>query len=68
MSTERPYHFIHLLHVSKKSLGSLILYNFFHDLKHVYSPCVEGIQLSGDRVLMSTNFLSLQSSVASFKS
>ena len=38
MSTERPYHFTHLLQVSKKSLWSLILYNFFHDLIHVYSP------------------------------
>ena len=28
MSTERPYHFIHLLQVSKKSLWSLILYIF----------------------------------------
>ena len=31
-------HFIHLLQVSKKSLWSLILYNFFHDFIHVYSP------------------------------
>ena len=38
MSTERPYHFTHLLQVSKKSLLSLILYNFFHDFIHVYSP------------------------------
>ena len=38
MSTERPYHFTHLLQVSKKSLWSLILYNFFHDLIYVYSP------------------------------
>ena len=30
--------FGHLLQVSKKSLCSLILYNFFHDLIHVYSP------------------------------
>ena len=29
MSTERPYHFTHLLQVSKKSLRSLILYNVF---------------------------------------
>ena len=34
MSTERPYHFTHLLQVSKKSLWSLILYNFVHDLIH----------------------------------
>ena len=37
MLTERPYHFTHLLQVSKKSLWNLILYNFFHDLIHVYS-------------------------------
>ena len=37
MSTERHYHFTHLLQVSKKSLWSLILYIFFHDLIHVYS-------------------------------
>ena len=31
-------HFGHLLQVSKKSLWSLILYNFFHDFIYVYSP------------------------------
>ena len=30
--------FIHLLQVSKICLWSLILYNFFYDLIHVYSP------------------------------
>ena len=54
MSTERPYHFTHLLQVSKKSLWSLILYNFFHDLIHVYSLGARGIQSRGDKVLMST--------------
>ena len=38
MSTEMSCHFIHLLQVSKKCLWTLILYNFFHDLIHVYSP------------------------------
>ena len=39
MSTETSCHFRHLLQVSKKSLWSLILYNFFfHDFIHVYSP------------------------------
>ena len=38
MSTGTFCHFSHLLQVSKKSLLSLILYNFFHDLIHVYSP------------------------------
>ena len=54
MSTERPYHFTHLLQVSKKSLWSLILYNFFHDLIFVYNPGAGGIQPSGDKVLKST--------------
>ena len=38
MSTETSCRFGHLLHVSKKSLWSLILYNIFHDFIHVYSP------------------------------
>ena len=38
MSTEGLYHFTRLLRVLKKSLRSLILYYFFHDLIHVYSP------------------------------
>ena len=38
MLTERPYHFTHLLQVSKKSLWSLILYIFFHGFIHVYNP------------------------------
>ena len=54
MSTERPYHFTHLLQVSKKSLWSLILYIFFHDLIHAYGPGALGIQPLGDKVLMST--------------
>ena len=32
----------------------MILYIFFHDLIHIYSPCAGGIQLPGDKVLMST--------------
>ena len=38
MSTERPYHFDHLLQVLKKSLWTLILYTFFTVLSRVYSP------------------------------
>ena len=37
ISTETSCHFSHLLQVSKKSLWSLILYNFFHDFIHVYT-------------------------------
>ena len=38
MSVETSCHFGHLLWVLKKCLWSLILYNFFHDFIHVYSP------------------------------
>ena len=38
MSTKRPYHFGHLLQVSKKSLWTLILCTFVHAFIHVYSP------------------------------
>ena len=38
MSTEMSCHFIHLMQVLKKCLLSLILYNLFYDLIHVYSP------------------------------
>ena len=37
MSTGTSCHLGHLLQVSKKSLWSLILYNFFHELIHVYN-------------------------------
>ena len=52
MWPERPYHFTRLLQVSKKSLWSLILYFFFHDLIHVYSTGVGGIQPPRDKVMM----------------
>ena len=38
MSIGTSCHFGHLLQVSKKSLWSLILFNFFHDFTHAYSP------------------------------
>ena len=38
MSTKTTCHFGHLLQVKKKSLSSLILYNFFHYFIHVHSP------------------------------
>ena len=69
MSTERPYHFTHLLQVSKKSLWSLILYIIFHDWIHAYSPGAVGIQPPGGQSFdVNRNFLSLRSSVATFKS
>ena len=53
MSTEKPYHFTHLLQVSKKSLKSDFIH-FFHDLIHVYSTGAGGIQAPRDKVYMST--------------
>ena len=38
MSTEMSCHFIQLMQVLKKCPWSLILYNLFYDLIHVYSP------------------------------
>ena len=38
LSTGMSCHFIHVVQVSKQCLRSLILYNLFHDLIHVYSP------------------------------
>ena len=54
MSTERPYHFTHLLQVSKKSLWSLILYNLFSWFNTCIWPRGKGWQPTGDTVLMST--------------
>ena len=47
----------HLLQVSKKSLWTLILYNFFHDLIHVYSPWAWDMQPPGDKVLCQQKLL-----------
>ena len=38
MSTKRPYHFAHLLQVTKKSVLSPIIYIFFHVFIHLYIP------------------------------
>ena len=54
MSTETSCHFSHLLQVSKQSLWSLILYNFFNDFIHVYSPKGRGWQPLGDEIVMPT--------------
>ena len=42
----------------QRNLWSLILYNFIHDLIHVYSPRAGDIQPPGDKVLMSTEISS----------
>ena len=68
MSTEMSCHFIHLMQVLKKCLWSLILYNLFYDLIHVYSPGAAITIPRGQSFDVNRNFLSLRSSVASFKS
>ena len=67
MLTELSYHFIHLLQVSKKCLRSLILYNFFHDLKHVYSPGAWADSPRGQNFDVNGKVLSLYKFVASLK-
>ena len=60
-------HFIHLLQVSKKCLWSLILYIFFHDLIHVYSPGAGADSPQGTKFCCQQKALSLYPFVASFK-
>ena len=68
MSTEMSCHFIHLLHVSKKCLWSLILYNFFHDLIHIYIAPGQGQTAPrGQNFDVNRKALSLYPFVASFK-
>ena len=69
MSTERSYHIPFIASFKEISLKSDFIHFFFHDLIHVYSPGAGSIQPPADKVLMSAEmFLSLRSSVASFKS
>ena len=67
MSTETSCHFGHLLQVSQKFLSSLILFTFFHDFIHVYSPGAGVDNPWGRNVYVNRNISSLQSFVASFK-
>ena len=67
MSIETSCHFVHLLQVSKKSLLSLILYNFFHYFIHVYSPGAGVTTIWGQNFDVNRNILSLRSFVASFE-
>ena len=69
MSTETSCHFSHLLQVKKKSLWSLILYNFFMIL-YMYIHVAPGQGLTtprGQNFYVNRNILSLWSFVASFK-
>ena len=67
MSTETSCHFGHLLQVSKTSPLSLILYIFFHDFIHVYSPG-HGLTIYWGRNFdVNRTILSLRSFVASLK-
>ena len=69
MSTKTSCHFSYLLQVSKKSLWSLILYNFFHDL-YMYIHVAPGQGLTtprGRNFYVNRNILTLWLFVASFK-
>ena len=68
MSTEKPYHFTHLLQVSEISLKTNFIH-FFHDSVHVHSTGTGGHTAPrGQSFDVNRNFLSLRSSVTSFKS
>ena len=67
MSTGRSCHFGHLLQVSTKSLRSLILYIFFHDFIHVYSPGAGQTAPRVQKFYVNRKALSLYPFVASFK-
>ena len=60
MSTATCSHFGHLLQVSNKCLLSLILYNFFHDFIHVYSPGAGADNPLGRNFDVNRNILSVQ--------
>ena len=66
MSTGPSCHF-YLLQVSKKSLWSLILYNFLYDLIHVCSPMAGTESPRGQNFDLNRKALSLYPFVASFK-
>ena len=70
MSTETSCHFSHLLQISKKSLWSLILYNFFFMIlyMHIHVAPRQGLTTPrGRNFYVNRNILSLWSFVASFK-
>ena len=67
MSTETSSHFSHLLQVSKQSLWSLILYNFFMILYMFTAPGQGQTAPRGQSFDVNRNVLSLHSFVASFK-
>ena len=67
MSTGTSCHFGHLLQVSKKSLLSLILYKFFHEFIHVYSPGAGADNPRGHNCDVNGNLLSLRSFATSLK-
>ena len=65
MSTEMSCHFIHLL---QKHVFEVWFYTFFYDLIQLCSPWQGQTAPKGQNFDVNRNFLSLQSSVASFKS
>ena len=67
MSTGKPNHYDHLLHVKKESLQTLTLYTSFHDLINVYSRKSGADNPRGQNFDVSRNLLSLQSFATSLK-
>ena len=68
MSTETSCHFRHLPQVSKKSLWSLILYNFFFMILYMYIAPGQGLTTPwGWNFDVNRNISSLRSFVTSFK-
>ena len=67
MSTQSPYHLDHLLQVSNKSLGILILYTIFNVFPYVYSPGTGADNFCGQNPDVNRKALSLCPFVASFK-
>ena len=67
MSTGTSFHFGHLLQVSKKSLWSLILYNFFMILNMYRAPGKGQTAPRGQNFYVNREALSLYPFVASFK-
>ena len=67
MSTGRPHHYGHLLHVWKVSRQPVTLYTAFHDLINVYSHRSGADNPRGQNFDVNRNLLSLRSFATSLK-
>ena len=67
MSTERPYHFDHLLQFSKKISSASDFMHIFHDFIHVYSPGARADNPLGKNCDVNRKASSLWSFVTSLK-